>query len=432
MKQKTATLSELQSFAPDFSALKAQLGKFNFFRSIRMQTMETRHSNVLAFLLDSKETHRLGNSFAQAFFSAVLAEVGNEIAIQMNQNDAQVRQTFLDGNFRVEREHSFIDNKNKERYIDLLLVAKDVVVCIENKTTSFQHDNQLEAYEKYVLDLKEHAQKKKIFLYLTPTKETVEGGHWIKISYKLVLQALDEPLRLQGLDPEVKIYLTHYQDIIRRDIMNNDQEIRKECMRLYLKDKEIYQTIFANTIGAAQGLLANVIVEKLDDLVSAGKIEILPQMGKKVCHTEFRFATKNLLNFIPYETTQSKERTWKSKSKIVYRILVSGTAPAPLSISFAAYLVTNGSAEDEKVTSKVINICNQHRLDFHLGKRPVERHKDNKGGFGYPTAIYNYKKTIAVPDELTDEFRIELHNCIDDFIKELKTLEDILEKELKN
>ncbi len=78
MKQETATLSQLQSFAPDFSALKAKLGKFNYFRSIRMQTMETRHSNVLAFLLDSKETHRLGNSFTQAFFSAVLKELIEE------------------------------------------------------------------------------------------------------------------------------------------------------------------------------------------------------------------------------------------------------------------------------------------------------------------------------------------------------------------
>ena len=128
MKQEIATLSQLQSFNPDFSALESQMNKFNIFRNIRMQKLETRHSNILASLLDSKETHRLGNAFAQAFFSAVLEKVGKEIAEKLQlSGEQEARDFFQKEGFRflVEREHPFIDEQGKRRFIDLLLITED-------------------------------------------------------------------------------------------------------------------------------------------------------------------------------------------------------------------------------------------------------------------------------------------------------------------
>ena len=269
-------------------------------------------------------------------------------------------------------------------------------------------------------------------MYLTPTKEIVGEDQWIKISYAPVLQALDEILAQNPqLDIEVKFYLTHYQSIIRRDIMNDDQEFRKECMRLYLQDKAIYQAIFRNTIGAAQGLLANVIDEKLRDLENADKIEILPSMGNRECNTEFRFVTKSLLDIIPYEKTQFKKRTWKSTSRVVYWIVVNNNSEEKLSIpvkvTFSATLVTGDVAEDREYTSRIEKVCNSHLAGF--GVKAVARSKANQEYMQqHPTPIYKVKNAVAVPDELGEEFKTELYSRIDDFIDEMQ---QNLESELK-
>ncbi len=438
MKHKTATLSQLQSFAPDFSELKAQLGKFNFFRSVRMQTMETRHSNVLAFLLDSKETHRLGNAFAQAFFSAVFANAGKEIAERMQLGgEREVGDFFQKGGFRflIEREHPFIDENGKRRFIDLLLIAEDptypVLICIENKVMSFQHDGQLEAYEKHVLSLKKYENYKKLFLYLTPTKEIVGGDQWIKISYEPVLQALDETLmKYPQVDNEVKIYLTHYQEIIRRDIMNNDPIIRQLCAKLYNPEREVYQTIFKYMLGSEKEALTGAIVEKLDALRNIGEIELISSSTKSN-HTEFKFVTKSLLEILPYEESQKKTRVWQSQSRIVYEIVVTNSDGFPDKITFCAVLVTGDNAIDNQFTPQIINICNAHRKEFRLGDKPIERTEKQKHN-KLLTKIYNEGNGLSVPDSITDgEFLRDLEKGIDAFINDLKEhLETVLKNEI--
>lgn len=435
MKLKMATSSQLQNFAPDFSALEGQLKKFNYFRSIRMQKMETRHSNVLAFLMDSKETHGLDNCFAQAFFLAVLASKGDEVAERMGLNGAkQANDFFQKGGFRflVEREHPFIDDKGKRRFIDLLLVSEDpafpVLVCIENKVMSLQHDAQLEAYEQHVLGLKKYENYKKLFLYLTPTKEIVEGDRWIKISYEPVLQALDETLRkFPQLSNEIEIYLTHYQEIIRRDIMNNDPIIRQLCADLYHANKEVYQTIFKYMIGSEKEALTGAIVEKLDALEKADKIELIASSTREN-HTEFKFVTKSLLQMLPYEESQKATRVWQSKSRIVYEIVVVNTDGVPEKIMFSAVLVTGNSAVDEQVTSQIIKVCNAHRQEFRLGNKPIERTEKQKQS-KYLTKIYNEENALPVPDSMTDDFLRDLESSIDTFIEDLQ---NHLETALKN
>ncbi|MFK7867447.1 MAG: PD-(D/E)XK nuclease family protein, partial [Alphaproteobacteria bacterium] len=47
----------------DFSTLNAQLNRFNPIKIMKMESMEIRHSAILAWLLDPNENHGLGDHF---------------------------------------------------------------------------------------------------------------------------------------------------------------------------------------------------------------------------------------------------------------------------------------------------------------------------------------------------------------------------------
>ena len=52
--------------------LQAYLDRFNPIKVMGMESMEIRHSAILAWLLDPVETHGLGDYFLKAFLSQVL------------------------------------------------------------------------------------------------------------------------------------------------------------------------------------------------------------------------------------------------------------------------------------------------------------------------------------------------------------------------
>ena len=70
--KKQRLLTELKAFDPDFSHLQKCLQKRNFFRILGLETLEIRHSNMLAWLLDSEENHDLYDGFVRRFFEEFL------------------------------------------------------------------------------------------------------------------------------------------------------------------------------------------------------------------------------------------------------------------------------------------------------------------------------------------------------------------------
>lgn len=80
----------------------------------------------------------------------------------------------------------------RERFnIDILMVAENQLVCLENKIDSYTHDQQLTNYhEKLDLHYPNH---EKLFLYLTPTCEDISDyPDWQKISYQTISTAIQK------------------------------------------------------------------------------------------------------------------------------------------------------------------------------------------------------------------------------------------------
>jgi hypothetical protein len=109
---------------PDLERLEGLLAQFNLFDAFGMRRQELRHSDFLAFLLDPRQTHGLGDAFVTRLLQRVLMTTDRPSAV----SPIDLAVWSLD-RLLVRREW---------RYIDLLLVDTEhrLVVIIENKTGS--------------------------------------------------------------------------------------------------------------------------------------------------------------------------------------------------------------------------------------------------------------------------------------------------------
>jgi hypothetical protein len=137
--------------------LEALMDQFNIFESIGVKRQEARHSDLLAFLIDPRQNHRLGGEFARRFLQKAL--------VAAQHLDQPLSPNHLDdwdlGRLTVRREWHFID-------ILLVDLTNHFVVLIENKIDSSEHSDQLSRYLSIVRDEYPESKWRLVALYLTP------------------------------------------------------------------------------------------------------------------------------------------------------------------------------------------------------------------------------------------------------------------------
>lgn len=235
--QNDKDLELLQNLLLDVDSLNrldSSFSKLNFFDVLKIGRTEIRHSNVLSWILDPKENHGLSDSFIKGFFNILIKRnivKEKSIAIKLLMMNCH--------NFLIRREW---------KHVDLILLSEKekVLVCIENKIDSLEHDNQLERYKKDI-DIEFPDNKyTKFFVYLTPCGvESSDSGQWESISYTDILYLLDKLLDEVNLPNDSLIFLTHYALLLRREIVE-DEKIIKICNEIYSKHKRALDLIFEN------------------------------------------------------------------------------------------------------------------------------------------------------------------------------------------
>lgn len=343
----------LNNFKVDYSDLNHYLLKPNIFRALRIETQEIRHSNFLAWLLNSRANHGVGSQFLSRFLQAILNSKWDNIrcinSSFYDKFDSMTEEKIC--KFVVDRERYFVDKKRKRRYIDLLLVNKEygLVVCIENKVKSLQHDGQLEAYENFVENISEYQGYDKLFLYLTPLNENINCQKWIRIHYGFVLNSLDDILKKNNnINVETRIYLENYSDTLRRDIMHKDEELRKICQQIYFANKDALDIIFEYI----KNPLTEIITNNLDEAEAAGKIQQIKSNTGKKQNTEFRFTTKRLDELVPPHNSE-RSKYWNTPHRILYNIIVEKEDERPNKIHCTAML----SSLSGKYGERICKIC---------------------------------------------------------------------------
>lgn len=269
----------LQNFLLDIGCLDELLpwtGKFNLFDVLKITRAEIRHSNMLGWLLNPNENHGLGDAFLRGILQRLV------------ENDSDGRYDVFSVllmdlySFSVMREW-----KN----IDILLTSSDekTVIAIENKVGSHEHSNQLNRYRE-ILE-QEYPEYSRLCVFLTPDGETPSDvENWDILSYNDVVEVLEEVNARIKILPDVDLMIRNYIDIVRRDIVE-DQQLIDICNKIYNKHKKALDLIFENRKdGKTQ--VSDAIRDTLCSLADEGKIIYDDSWG-------YNFRTESMDNYLP-------------------------------------------------------------------------------------------------------------------------------------
>jgi hypothetical protein len=229
---KESAQKALNAFLVDnqeLEKLDARLSAFNLFNILRIEQVEIRHSNVLAWLLNPHESHGLGPTFLRRFMSRLLME-NNEAKTKltpakvelMNFNDVEVMREWQN--------------------IDILVSSPSNQWCllIENKIKSRESPTQLLRYLECVKKDKPGYELIPIFLTLDgddPSEKAMEAGY-IALSHAQVLTLADQIIKQHDkrIPEDAQVLLDHYLETLRRLTMQ-DQELIELCKTIYRKHR---------------------------------------------------------------------------------------------------------------------------------------------------------------------------------------------------
>lgn len=215
----TEDLGRICSEQRDFAELERKLKAFSPFRVLQVERYELRHTTTLAWLLDPRETHGMGDVFLKRFVHQII-----------NQNESWARKALReieDGNVEILRELKFAshgaiaptisDNESSligDR-LDILLEGKDWGIAVEAKIDSKEGENQLQRYDGWLDSMFE---EKVLKLYLTVDSIDPVNVNWKNIQWgthvkNALVEALDE-LEESSIELRVKEFLEDYCELI--------------------------------------------------------------------------------------------------------------------------------------------------------------------------------------------------------------------------
>lgn len=261
--------------------------KLNIFDVLKITRTEIRHSNMLSWLFDANENHGLGDKFISLFMHALVSN--NQI--QSTQIFEYLLSDFY--SFSVYREW-----KN----IDLLLVShkEKIVIAIENKVGSHEHDNQLCRYRNQIIQTFSDYQQ--LFIYLTPDGESPSDNvNWYIFTYCDIADILEQICENSNLNVNTNLLIQNYIAIIRRDIVE-DKQLIEICNKIYNKHKQALDLIYDNIIVNESGI----------DKIISSVLQKLSQEGKVVYEKDWgnAFGTKRMYEALP--SLDAPVSVWKT------------------------------------------------------------------------------------------------------------------------
>ena len=213
----------------DLERLEDLLAEFNLFDVLKVERREPQHSALLAWLLDPRGSHGLGEYFLRRFLSEA-ASVARERGI------GEVTPLSVDG-WKLDG----IEVATERHRIDIMLIAEaDEFVClIENKVGAGEHSNQLARYLATVE--REYEGLDPFPIFLTPDgagpESEDDAERYVPVEYGKVADLLDRTLKTRGstISAGVAGFLEQYARTLRRYVMNTTDNIDELALQIYTK-----------------------------------------------------------------------------------------------------------------------------------------------------------------------------------------------------
>lgn len=241
------TENDLKNFALKFDneiakpLINAGFNNYNVFDILNINRQELRHSDFLAFLFDPSKSGDIGRQFLKNFLALLTKEVNSGLDFY----------TMLYGNIEnvnVNRE-VFIEDGRIDILIDMEISkekSEKLLIAIENKVDSTEHDNQLTKYKTFLFSQK-YESYKKILLLLSPAKTNPKSDReWHAIDYSLIYKALDT-IDTDDADNKIKILIDDYKQKIRSEFkMDINDELKQQAIEIYVNNRKVLDFIFEN------------------------------------------------------------------------------------------------------------------------------------------------------------------------------------------
>jgi PD-(D/E)XK nuclease superfamily len=226
-------LKALQADASELERIEELLDRFNVFEAIGFVGQEVMHSRFLAFLLDPRQNHGLGDHFLGGFLRKCSESTDGDSLPQIADHDGGLGKT------TVQTEVYTGDGR-----IDILILneSEGWAVIVENKIWTTEHSDQLERYYRFVKRTYRGCQVRGI--YVTPFGATPTHKRYLPLSYGAVSarswiaswpsEALPQA-RTLGCPCSTT-------DMVRRHIVG-DSEVARLCQEIYQKHKRAFNLI---------------------------------------------------------------------------------------------------------------------------------------------------------------------------------------------
>ena len=211
--------------------------QFDAFAFLGISGSEEIHSKILAWLLNPRGSHGIGEFFLVNFLRETNAATMKEIE-GIDWTTTNVRREW----------RNVVDGRSG--FLDILLLNVDAryLCAIENKIFSGEHSEQLTRYRRALE--KEFEKSRRSHVFLTPYGTHAHGAEeqrfWTSVDYGTVLKLVKDSIDHDtgGVSDEVAAFLRQYATTLRRIIVPNT-ELRRMANRLYLKHRQAIDLIMS-------------------------------------------------------------------------------------------------------------------------------------------------------------------------------------------
>ncbi len=376
----------LKNFLLDIECLEELapwISKLNIFDILKISKTEIRHSYMLSWLFDTTGSHGIGDKFISLFMQTLVSS--NQIP-----SSRIFDYLLLDFySFSVYRE---------QKNIDILLVShkEKIVIAIENKVFSHEHDNQLNRYRKQLEQT--YPDYQRIYIYLTPDGESPSDNvNWYIFTYSDVADILEQICKNCNLNAEADLLIQNYITIIRRDIVE-DKQLIEICNKIYNQHRQALDLIIKNAnIGASN--IYTAITNTLQKLSQEGKIIYDEEWG-------VQFGTKRMYEMLP--SLDEPISAWRTEDIYTYLFRLE----AEKFYLFFEITGVNIPDKQRETMEKMIDILkpNSNKTDFKWKRL-------------YRTGWFDLSNA--------SDFEIEVENAVRQAVDEMLAMEDRLFAELK-
>jgi len=209
----------------------------SFSEILKVEKNEMSHSSFLAWILDRKQNHQLGEFGVRQLLDILLATARGQqkLMVSLEKYNAKEKdsllKSFILGNYiitnmEIELEKALDTKQRLDIFISIDFKMKDdesnkiyrINIVLENKVESKEHNGQTQSYYTYFSEHEKYKNDLNIFVYLTPNNDEPVSSKFIKISYQQIADSILEKALTQEISTRTACIIKEYLLSLRKPL----------------------------------------------------------------------------------------------------------------------------------------------------------------------------------------------------------------------